>query len=220
MTVDDNRGQATAWPLSWLQLNRLNLSNKASNVFAEERSNHTKYRIAEATNVQNIRPVRRLRRGVRLQVDAHQLGAGVLASLQTDLVLYELLAWLRRWSVRRSQEDAPAGGNDWRGVLVPFVDAVGQRGSPRTTRVPAARSNSRSFAAIAVRSYSYSRAKLSRQARNSAKRFRSFTALPPHLKVPAVCRLRAARSPTVGTPHKITRAFQGMLRFMKSTTSP
>jgi hypothetical protein len=70
-----------------------------------------------------------------------------------------------------SEDSMLAGRDDWRRVRVPFAAVAGRRGSPRTTRGPAAPSNSRNFAAIAAISYANSRAKLSRQARSSARVF-------------------------------------------------
>jgi hypothetical protein len=83
------RGQARLAHLH-LQFNRLHLGERSGSFIAEERGDYTKDGIAEAADVQDVRTVRRLRRRVRLQVDAHQLRACVVASLQADRVLDEI----------------------------------------------------------------------------------------------------------------------------------
>src|SRR5262249_10741637 len=78
-------------PAPWLQLNRLHLRDETACIIAKERGDYAEHGVTESAAVQDVRWFGRLRRGVRLQVDAHQLRTGVIASLQTHLVLHELL---------------------------------------------------------------------------------------------------------------------------------
>ena len=47
-----------------LQLNRLHLRDEPTGVIAEERGHHTKHRVTEAADIQDVTPIRRLRRGI------------------------------------------------------------------------------------------------------------------------------------------------------------
>ena len=67
-----------------LQLNRLHLCDEPADVVAEEQGNHTKHRVTEAADIQDDTPIRRLRRGVRLQVEADQLRAAAFGSWPSE----------------------------------------------------------------------------------------------------------------------------------------
>jgi hypothetical protein len=70
-----------------LQRDRFNLINKPLHVVREERRDHLKHRVTEAADVQYVMPLRRLRRRVRLQVDADQLRPNRLVIGQLPLIV-------------------------------------------------------------------------------------------------------------------------------------
>jgi hypothetical protein len=79
-----------------LQLDRLDFRYELGRVVTEKRRYDLEHGIAEAADIQDIGPIRRLRRDERLHVDANQLRAGKSVGVQPDLVRDKRLPLGRR----------------------------------------------------------------------------------------------------------------------------
>ena len=62
-----------------LQLDRFDLIDESVSILRQKRINNVEYRVAESTDVQDVLPVRSLRIGRRLNVDADQTRIALLA---------------------------------------------------------------------------------------------------------------------------------------------
>ena len=69
--------------MAGLQLDGLDLGHEAAGVAAQERRHDAEHGVTEAADVQDVFPLRSLRRCVRLQVDADQLRPVVTQPLLT-----------------------------------------------------------------------------------------------------------------------------------------
>ena len=76
---------------SELKINRLHFCHKPIRVVTQVRSDNVEHGVTEATDVQDVAPLRSLRRSVRLNVDADQLRSLDVSTLEPNLILHELL---------------------------------------------------------------------------------------------------------------------------------
>ena len=74
-----------------LQRNRLDFRDEAGGVVVQERGDHAEHGVTEAADVQDVTPIRGLRRRVGLQVDADQFLPRKALTLQANLILNEPL---------------------------------------------------------------------------------------------------------------------------------
>ena len=81
----------TSITIRCLQRDRFDFRDEAGGVVVQERGDHAEHGVTEAADVQDVTPLRGLRRRVRLQVDADQLRSRKARALQANLILYELL---------------------------------------------------------------------------------------------------------------------------------
>jgi hypothetical protein len=80
-----------AWVYYLTQPNRFHLRHEAVAIGFHERRDHFEHGITEAADVQDVASLWCLRGGAGLNVDADQLGASDVATLECHLVLHELL---------------------------------------------------------------------------------------------------------------------------------
>jgi len=74
-----------------VQLHRLDLGDEAAGVVRQQRRHDVEHGVTEAADVQDVVPLRGLRRAVGLEVDADQLGGRDAVAAQPELVPDELL---------------------------------------------------------------------------------------------------------------------------------
>ena len=114
-----------------LHLHRLHLCDEPTGVIAEERRNHAEHGIPEAADVQNVRPIRRLRRGVRLEVDALQIRSAAFGSWPSETPVGVEPTWNRvaagRLAVKLQRQirgQRSEVGGQTRSYFVPFCRRV------------------------------------------------------------------------------------------------